>query len=228
MLNEKIYAVIPARGGSKGLINKNLMDINGCSLVKLAVRMSKSVKNVTETFITTDSLEIESEALKYGAKSFGLRPKSLSTDKSIVNDTYRYMINLIENDGGMVDALLILQPTSPLRNINDVQGAVDLYLKKKADSVISLTAQSNPISWYKEVSCDGKINNEKAFGYANRQDEKELYVPNGAVYVLSKSIIFSDSWYSNNTYAYIMPKERSVDIDDSADYLIAKCIASNR
>jgi CMP-N,N'-diacetyllegionaminic acid synthase len=227
MINKKIYTVIPARGGSKGLLNKNLMDINGSSLVRLAVETSKSINNIEEIFITTDSLEIENEALRYGAKSFGLRPKILSSDNSIVNDTYRYMINLIENNGGNVDALLILQPTSPLRNADDVQGAVDLYIGKKADSVISLTAQPNPISWYKDVGCDGKINNEKAFGYANRQAEKELYVPNGAIYVLSKSIIFSDSWYSNNTYAYIMPKMRSVDIDDSVDYLIAKCIALN-
>lgn len=203
------------------------MEFQGIPLVGQAVLDALQVDKITEVYISTDDPEIEKVAVKYGAKSLGLRPKNLASDNSLANETYRYMIDLISSAKGVqIQELVIIQPTSPLRLPVDIENSIDLYLEKKADSVISFTEQNHPISWYKSVDSDKKIllSKYKAI-FSNRQDEPVLYIPNGAVYILSKKVIFSDSWYSENTFAHIMPKERSIDIDDISDFDFAIYLA---
>lgn len=222
-----MIALIPARSGSKGLIEKNIKKFNGVPLVGLAVLDCINAKNIDEVYITTDNKKIEEIAISYGAKSLGLRPTHLASDDSLANDTYRYMIDLISSKKNKtISEILIAQPTSPLRTSEDIDNSVNLYFDKQADSVISFTIQPNPISWYKEIDSNNRIISTNInCSFSNRQDEPLLYVPNGAVYVLSKNIIFSNSWYSNKTYAYLMPRERSIDIDTLSDFTYAQYLS---
>ena len=222
-----MIALIPARSGSKGLIEKNIKKFNGVPLVGLAVLDCINAKNIDEVYITTDNKKIEEIAISYGAKSLGLRPTHLASDDSLANDTYRYMIDLISSKKNKtISEILIAQPTSPLRTSEDIDNSVNLYFDKQADSVISFTIQPNPISWYKEIDSNNRIISTNInCSFSNRQDEPLLYVPNGAVYVLRKNIIFSNSWYSNKTYAYLMPRERSIDIDTLSDFTYAQYLS---
>lgn len=218
-----MIALIPARGGSRGLIGKNIKNFNGIPLVGLAVLDCINAENIEEVYISTDDKKIEEIAISFGAKSLGLRPSHLASDGSLVNDTFRYMIDIISSDKNKsIEELMIAQPTSPLRIPEDIDNSINMYFNNQADSVISFTHQPNPISWFKAIDSNNRILSTSGHSsFSNRQDEPMLFVPNGAVYVLSKNIIFSNSWYSKKTYAYIMPKERSIDIDDNYDFEFA-------
>ena len=219
-----MIALVPARGGSKGLIDKNIKKFNGTPLVGLAVLDCINSKNVEEVYISTDDEHIEEIAMSFGAKSLGLRPAHLATDSSLANESYRYMIDLISLEKNKtIEELIIAQPTSPLRIPEDIDNSINMYFSNHADSVISFTVQPNPISWFKAIDSNNRIVPTVTHAsFSNRQDEPLLYVPNGAVYVLSKNIIFSNSWYSDKTYAYVMPRERSIDIDSLSDFNYAQ------
>ena len=160
----KKICIICMRKGSSEVKNKNLKIVNNKPLLFYTINQALQSKIFDSIVVSTDSIKILNLSKKFGAECWFLRPKKLATNKISKRPAIIHALHRAEKKHSVkYDVIFDLDVTSPLRNINDVQGAVDLYLKKKADSVISLTAQSNPISWYKEVSCDGKINNEKAF-----------------------------------------------------------------
>lgn len=218
-----MIAIIPARGGSKGLPGKNIKPLNGKPLIAYAVEAALKAKHIDRVIISTDDEEIARVAVQYGAELPFMRPAELASDTALAVDNYIYTIGKLEQESGtIIDAFVVLQPTSPLRIAEDIDGAVELFEKKKADSVISYTQEAHPISWHKYLDEEGHFIDILDANIKNRQDNRVSYFPNGAVYVFRTSMIRERKYYTEKSYAYIMPRSRSVDIDFIEDFEYAE------
>ncbi|EMH6404191.1 acylneuraminate cytidylyltransferase family protein [Providencia rettgeri] len=215
-----MIALIPARGGSKGLPRKNIKLLNGKPMIAYTIEAALNSKYITDVVISTDDQEIYDIALSYGAKDTFLRPKELAEDSSLAIDNYIYTIQRLEKEYNYnLDSFIVLQPTSPLRSTEDIDNSICLFTENKADSVISFCEEHHPIKWHKYINKNNKL--EDIFDenlLVNRQDIIPTYYPNGAIYIFSKNLILERKYYSKNTYAYIMPRSRSVDIDTIDDF----------
>jgi len=231
-----MIAIIPARGGSKGLPGKNIKLLNNKPLIAYTIIAAKNSKYIDNVFVSTDDKEIAEVSLKYGAKVPFLRPKELATDNALAIDNYIYTIEkLKELYNKEIPEIVVLQPTSPLRNTEDINSAIEIFITKKADSVISFSEMTHPPVWAKKVINDGTVRDyfENAAGFKNRQDIEKALMPNGAIYILKYELLKNKyTYYSDKTYPYIMPANRSVDIDlqidfDFAEFLMNKINEQN-
>ena len=218
-----MIAIIPARGGSKGLPGKNIKPLNGKPLIAYAIEAALKSKHIDRVIVSTDDKEIAKISLQYGAEVPFMRPEFLASDTAQAIDNYIYTIDRLEKDTNTaIDAFVVLQPTSPLRTAEDIDGAVNLFLEKNADSVISYVPEAHPVTWHKYLDSEGRFVNIFDDNIQNRQTNRVSYYPNGAVYVFRSSIIRDRKYYSDNSYAYVMPRNRSVDIDYIDDFEYAE------
>ena len=223
-----MIAIIPARSGSKGLKNKNLKLINGIPLVAYPILAAKKAKLIKRIILSTDSKKIAKIGKKYGAEVPFLRPKKLATDNSMAMDAYFYTIEKInKNEKSNINEFVVLSPTSPLRTANDIDKAIKIFKKKKADSLISVKAASYPIGWNNVIVTNGKLKpfNSNLDGVDNRQKVKKTFINNGAVYIFKHSPLKKNRKYIlKNTYPYVMSEKSSIDIDNELDFQIAKML----
>ena len=224
-----MIAIIPARGGSKGLPGKNIKPINGKPLIAYAIEAALKAEKIDRIIVSTDDDNIAAIAKQYGAEIPFMRPKELASDTAMAVDNYIYTVNRLETETGQqIRSFAVLQPTSPLRIAEDIDGAIALFEEKKADSVISYCKESHSVFWHKKIDENGKLINLFENTIANRQDLPVTYYPNGAVYVFSTELIRKRQYYSDKTYAYVMPRNRSVDIDFIEDFEYAEFLLSQR
>ena len=224
-----MIAIIPARSGSKGLQNKNMKIFNGKPMIQATIDAAKSSQMIDYVYVSTDDREIADFSNSCGAATPFLRPKDLANDDSLINETLKYTINILDKEYSInTDSVILLQPTSPLRTSQDIDNAIRIFTQKKADSVISFVKSDHPIEWYKQLEKDDRVCSSQNEAFSNRQEHDLLYYPNGAIYVLTKEMIVSDKFYSKNTFAYIMPRERSVDIDDLFQFNFAEFLAKSQ
>lgn len=224
-----MIAIIPARGGSKGLPGKNVRPLNGKPLIAYAIEEALKAKHIDRVIISTDDEEIARVAVEYGAELPFMRPAELASDTAMAIDNYIYTIGrLEEEDGKPIDAFVVLQPTSPLRIAEDIDGAIELFEQKDADSVISYCQEAHPVTWHKYLDEDGHFVDIFEANIKNRQENRESYYPNGAVYVFRTSMIRERKYYTDNSYAYVMPRIRSVDIDFIEDFEYAEFLLMRR
>lgn len=225
-----MIAIIPARGGSKGLPNKNIKYLAGKPLIAYTIEAAKKSKYIDRIIISTDSEEIGLVAESYGAEVPFLRPRHLASDDSKAIDTYFYTIELLKKEYDLaITDFIVLQPTSPLRTSDDIDSAIKLFRENKADSVISFCEASHPPIWAKKIR-DQRVSDyfNETSGNKNRQEHENAFIPNGAIFIFNYQFLKTKgSYYSDNTIPYIMPIERSVDIDtlvdfEYAEYLIIK------
>ena len=218
-----MLAIIPARSGSKGLPGKNLKELNGKPLISYAIDQAKKSKLIDKIVVSTDDVDIANVAVNCGVECPFLRPAHLATDDSLVNDTFIYTLDKLKNDFNYdVSEFIVLQPTTPLRKVGDIDSAIELFKQKDADSVVSYVLESHPIYWHKfldENMCFDDIFEQKL---ANRQEYPKSYYPNGAIYIFKKKLILENKWYSDKSFAYLMPRSRSVDIDTLDDFSYAE------
>jgi N-acylneuraminate cytidylyltransferase/CMP-N,N'-diacetyllegionaminic acid synthase len=214
-----MLAIIPARSGSKGLPGKNIKKLHGKPMIAYTIQAALKSKYIDNVIVSTDSIEIETIAKNFGAKSYFLRPKLLASDEANAIDNYIFTINKLNNDFNYkIDDFVVLQPTSPLRVTKDIDSAIDIFYTKKADSVISYSEESHPLKWHKYISKDGRFENIFDDSLLNRQEFRTSFYPNGAIYVFKYRLIKRKMYYSNNSFAYIMPRSRSVDVDTFDDF----------
>jgi CMP-N,N'-diacetyllegionaminic acid synthase len=217
-----MIAIIPARGGSKGLPGKNIKSLNSMPLICYTIKAALSAVGVSRVVVSTDDKNIAYIARKCGADVPFLRPDRLSKDNSIAIDAYLFTIDKIAKEQQKkIHSFVVLLPTSPLRTSEDIDGAIEIFNKYKADSVVSVNEAEHPPEWYLNVDKNKKLVNYLPVSNAvkNRQEFKKLYIPNGAVYIFNTELLREERlYYFNNTYPYIMPRERSVDIDDLLDF----------
>jgi CMP-N-acetylneuraminic acid synthetase len=225
-----MLCIIPARSGSKGLKNKNILNFNGKPLIYYTIRSALKSKKITKVIVITDSLRIAKLSRKFGAETPFLRPRKLATNNSLAIDTYIYVINKLKEKEIPVREFIVLLPTSPLRDDIDIDNAIALFKKKKADSVISMKESETPLDWSKTVDRDFLIKKHNKFFKSNfnRQYYKKTFVPNGAIYIFnSKKLLKYKDYYFKKTYAYLMSKKKSIDINDIIDFKIAEFVKKN-
>jgi len=229
-----MIALIPARGGSKGLPGKNIRPLAGKPLIAHTIEAALKAQSIDRVICSTDSEEIATVALRYGAEVPFLRPAELAQDNSLAIDNYIYTIDRLSRESGSEIAdFVVLLPTAPLRTAADIDAAVAIFREKNADSVISYYPAPHPVQWYKYVDENGVLRSllPETNPLANRQEEKASYLPNGAIYVFRLAILKDPGvYYTDKSYPYIMPAERSVDIDNLNDFRCAEflCEAASR
>ena len=226
MAKERILAVIPARKGSQGIKGKNVKELLGKKLISYTLEAAIKSKLISKIIVSTDSDEIISYSNSIGINVLKKRPDYLCDNESLTVDVLLYEINKLVENNEFFDYILLLQPTCPLRTTSDIDQACNLIKNNKCDSVISV------------VDVDGNhplrmksIREEYLFNYIEtgiedmrpRQKLPKVYIRNGAIY-LSKMDYFlkNKSFGSSKTFAYIMPEDRSINIDSEKDFFLAE------
>ena len=221
-----MIAIIPARGGSKGLPGKNIKQLNGVPLICYSIKTALNAKSISKVIVSTDDMTIAEIAKECGAEIPFMRPKALALDQSLSIDGYIYtMDRLISEYGYYKDEFMVLLPTTPFRNYNDVDNSSDVFYSKQADSVVSCVEVDHPIDWAFKINRNKKVESgsDTCLKMNNRQAYRKLYVPNGGVYILRNSLLKEHrTFYYDNTYCHIMPAERSIDIDTELDFKFAE------
>ena len=184
---KNIVAIIPARGGSKGIPKKNLIDFCGKPLVSWTIEQALAVKTISTVWVSSDSKQILNVAKHSGANTIS-RPKSLSTDIATTESTWIHALNLIEEKTGTVDIVIGLQPTSPIRESKDIEKAIKIFEKSQCDSLFSAAEINDFYIWQKKKKKLISLN----YDYQNRgrrQDFTKQYVENGSFYIFKPQIL---------------------------------------
>ena len=225
---KSILAIIPARGGSKGLPGKNIRPLCGKPLIGWSIEHAQRSKYVDEIFISTDSQEIADVAKQCGASCPELRPEYLARDTAPSSEFIIYTLNKFKKEGKQFDFFILLEPTSPLRDVEDVDKSIEMLVDNpEAESVMGVVRaeDSNPAFMVK-IGTDGLM--IPFMGKAEtmrRQDIPDAYYFEGTVY-LSKcdTYIEKKAFYHDKTIPYIVPKWKSFEIDDIIDFTIIEAL----
>ncbi len=219
----KPLIIIPARGGSKGIPKKNIAMLDGRPLIDYTIKAALYTAAPSQIILSTDSEEIASVARDCGLDTPYRRPAELATDTAGSREVILDAMDWAEREGREYDAVVLLQPTSPLRKPEDIAGAMALY-DDSIDMVVSVAeARSNPYYNCFEADADGFLHVSKGDGlYTRRQDVPPAFEYNGVVYVINpQSIRKMAMGEFPRRVPYLMPAERSVDIDTPIDLIIA-------
>lgn len=227
----RVLAIVPARGGSKGIVHKNLRLVDGKSLVRRAVECGQSSSRVTLTVVSTDDVDIAREAAEAGARVI-MRPDALATDEATTDPTIIHAVLELEAEGRVFEVVVVLQPTSPLRLPGDVDAAVDTLLVGGADTVVSVcdVGGHHPARMYIRREewlepCTPEPVSRR------RQDLALVYRRNGAVYCTwVEGLLSRGNLMGERIGGLEMPRSRSIDIDEEVDFAVAEAIilASSR
>jgi N-acylneuraminate cytidylyltransferase/CMP-N,N'-diacetyllegionaminic acid synthase len=222
-MKKKGLIIIPARGGSKGIKNKNIVNVKGKPLIFYTVKPSLKIKEnglIDDVIVSTDSEKIAEISKKLGANVPFLRPTAISGDKSKSIDFILHAIEFFKKNGVIYDYIVLLQPTSPLRGYEDIKEAVKLFLNNKADSLISVCEENRVDEtelYYskKNFGIPLSVNHNKGI---RRQDLKKLFIRNAAIYITSvKYLLKERKIISDKPLLFEMPEYRSIDIDTKED-----------
>ncbi len=228
-----MIAFIPARGGSKGVPGKNIKDICGKPLIAWTIEAAKKAKGIDRVIVTTDDEAIAAVAREYGAEVPFMRPADLSSDTASAIDVYLHATEFVMNETGeKIDKFMVLLPTVPLRTEKHIEEAIAQFKADDATTLISFAEAEVPASWYHVTDENGRVHNA-GFGtgvtMSNRQNNETYIVPNGAIYILDYDLLKNNrTYYCDNTVAYIMSREDSIDIDYPIDFEFAKCLMEKR
>ncbi len=221
MKKYEILGLIPARGGSKGVPRKNIRILYGKPLIVYTIEEALKSRYLTKIVTSTDDEEIAKIAKESGTEVV-IRPKKLATDESLVIDAVKHAINFVEDKEGLkFDYIILLQPTSPLRTAQDIDNAIEKMINLKADSVVSVTevGDKHPARMKKIVNDRIVDIFDKELDFVPRQKLPKIYIRNGAIYGAKREVIYkNNSFIGNDCVAYIMPAERSINIDPELDF----------
>lgn len=224
---KKILGIIPARGGSKGVPRKNIKLLAGKPLIVWTIEEAQKSGVIDKLIVSTDDEEIAEVAREYGAEVPFMRPPELATDEAKGIDVVLHAMNWYEEKGENFDLVILLQPTSPLRKAEDILGALKTFIEKKAGAVVSVCECEHSPLWMNTLGEDLRMNDflpKEAFN-KNRQELKKFYRLNGAVYVAEWEYLRGHKgFFGEDTFAYIMTNEKSIDIDKIIDFKIAEAI----
>jgi len=228
MKEQKILAVITARGGSKGIPQKNLRTLLGKPLIAYSIQAAVQSRTLNKVIVSTDDENIANVSKQYGAEVPFLRPKHLAIDTATSLSVLLHAVKYLEEkEDYLADIIVCLQPTSPLRSAEDIDQAVTLCTSTDADSVVSLCQAEHHPYWMKKV-VKGRVYpliGADGNKYTRRQDLPPVYRLNGAIYVTKRKVLMEEERVlGEHTLAYIMPQERSIDIDAPIDLKLAELI----
>ena len=225
--------IILARGGSKGLPGKNIKPLCGKPLINWSIEQGLQCSFVNDLIVSTDCEAIASVAIEAGAEVPFLRPKALASDTSSSIDAIIHAIDYLDGLGRKYDYLLLLEPTSPLREIKDLEEAFRLIINKNLDSLVSVSEATthHPRFMFtiNHNSCMVPYLNDQNCNSLRRQDLEPCYFLDGSIYLSSiKSLKNYRGFYHANTYAHVLPKWKSLEIDDVDDFLMVEALMSHK
>lgn len=220
LLKNSFYALIPARGGSKGIVGKNLHPIIGRPLISYTIEAAKESKYISQIYTSSDSDEILKLSMDSGVNTLR-RPHELSSDHaSSVDVVYHFLDHLLKINTCPKSYIVFLQPTSPLRSCWHIDNAIELMLEKGADSLVSVCELTkSPYKSFK-IGSDGRLESlfDQRMSNFRRQDLDLTYTPNGAIYIFSIQKFLDEGGFpSNGGVPFVMNEMDSLDIDTMDD-----------
>jgi CMP-N,N'-diacetyllegionaminic acid synthase len=221
--NKTFLAIIPARGGSKRLSRKNILNLAGKPLIEWSIDSVLKSKYIDKIIVSSDDDEILNIA-KNKCKIIK-RPKELATDTATTIDVIKHVIKNVKEK---YDYIVLLQPTSPLRNEKHIDEAIELLDKKNADAIIGVCEMDHSPLWSNVLPDDLSMKNflRKEILNKRSQDLPKYYRINGAIYIgKTDRLLEKNSFFiEDNIFAYVMGKEYSIDIDDEFDFKFVECL----
>lgn len=230
--NKRVLAFIGARSGSKGLVDKNIKQLNGLPLIAWTIKSALASKYIDEVVFSSDSQTYLEIAKGYGATVVE-RPAELSHDNAALIEAINHAYSEVEAESGTFDIVINLQPTSPLRNESHIDQALTLflleYLKNPNARLFSCYEIKNKYAWVMRTNDDGFAdfidNNERNKASHGRQKNPQVLLPNGAIYILPASDI--TQFYNETSIPFIMKEVESIDIDYLEDFETAEQLMQN-
>ena len=229
----KVLALIPARGGSKGLPGKNIKDLCGMPLLAWPIRAAKESNYIDQVIVSTENKNYADIAKSYGASVPFIRPAKLARDDSTTYLVVEHALNYMKSQNEIYDYMVLLEPTSPLTTSKDIDEALKLLFSKRnlADSVVGVSKveATHPVF-------DVRINDKgliepyvgNGFNILNRQEIDTLYYFEGSLYISDLAILIREkSFYHNRTLPYIVPRWKAIEIDELVDYVCVEAILQN-
>lgn len=229
----KVLAIIPARGGSKGLPGKNIRPLLGKPLIGWTIEQAKASKYITEIFVSTDSREIADVAETFGVAVPELRPAELASDTAPSSGFVVYTIEKLRREGKEFDYIILLEPTSPLRKANDLDNAIELAIAnpEKAGVVSLGEVHMEHPSIVKTITAEGRIVPyiENAAKITQRQQADKAYFPYGVVYMVkTEHFLRTHEFYGSQSQPYFIERWQCYEIDDIYDFVAIEAILKYR
>ena len=226
---KKVLAIIPARGGSKGLPGKNVRPLLGKPLIGWSIEHAQQSKYVDEIFISTDSQDIADVAENFGVKVPELRPMELAVDTAPSSAFIIYTIEKFTKEGNPFDYFILLEPTSPLRDVEDVDRSIEILIDDPYNESIVGVCKAEDVhpAFMVKIGTDKRLMPyEDSMKTLRRQDIPDVFYFEGSVYV-SKCDTFLEkkAFYHDKTLPYVVPKWKSFEIDDIIDFTIVEAMA---
>lgn len=215
-----IVAIIPARAGSKRLPGKNILPLGGKPVIQWTIEQAKNIKAIDLVVVTSDDKKVIDIANKNNVLAIN-RPRELSTDTASTVDVIKHVLDYLKVSGINTKRVMLLQPTSPLRNDEDIIGVIDTMIAKDANSIVTVCEVEHPIQWCNVLPADHSMEEFIKHEYKNKrsQDLDVHYRLNGSIYLTKTTSFYECSGFMPlGTYSYIMPPSRSIDIDNIIDY----------
>lgn len=219
----KVLAIIPARGGSKGIPKKNIVDLNAKPLIQYTVDAAKNSKEIDKIFLSSDDKDIINIAKQLGIYSEYIRPEKFANDTASGAEVVLDALSWLEkNENYIPDAIMLLQPTSPLRTAEDIDGAIEHFSKDSKKALVGVhTMIEHPYECVFDIEKDDwQYLAKQDKRVTRRQDYKDkFYYINGALYLVDVNFFKQEKLFmkEKNTSFYIMPHERGIDIDEYSD-----------
>jgi CMP-N,N'-diacetyllegionaminic acid synthase len=226
-----ILALVVARGGSRSIPRKNLVPLAGKPLIAWTIEAARQVPATSRVVVSTDDDEIAAAARTFGAETPFSRPRELALDSTPTMPVVLHALGwLEEHEGYSPERVLLLQPTSPLRAAEDIAGAIALAAERDADSVVSVTPATHHPHLLRRITTEGWLEDLAAHPPVDRrQDLDAVYALNGAIYLARREhLVRHRSFYATRTHAFVMPQERSIDVDTPWDLELCDLILRRR
>jgi len=218
--DHRFLAVIPARGGSKGVPRKNVRMLDGKPLIAWTIEHAFHSRYIDRVIVTSDDEEVCQVAKQLGAEVPFVRPAELASDTASGVDV---LCHAVQNAGADYDYVVLLQPTSPLRECTDIDAAIELCVRRDVASVVSVSEATKSPYWMYQMTDGGALSPVVENAATNRQQLPCTYALNGAIYVLEiGNLLAKKKIIDGKTLGYVMPAERSYDIDSETDFLICE------
>lgn len=220
-----VLALVPARGGSKGIPGKNIIPLGGKPLIAWTIEAARAVAAIDRLIVSTDDEAIASVARGCGCEVPFLRPPELAQDSTAGIDVVLHALDELEH----FDIVVLLQPTSPFRTSAHIDEAIKLLLEQHAPSIVSVAQSAKPPEWLYYTDENGRLEPMLKGGedLSRRQDSKPVFYLNGAIYVARTEWLREQgSFVGDDTVAYVMPAESSIDIDEPWDLQLAEAISA--
>lgn len=222
--NKRVLGLIPARGGSKGVPGKNVRDFAGKPLIAWTIEAAQKSQYLDRVILSSDDSQIIDIAKEYGCDVPFVRPEALAQDESSALDV---ILHALETLSESYDMLVLLQPTSPLRSAEDIDSCLEACEKAKAPACVSLKRLEKGLGWMFRLNESGALQKliSEADECLRRQDSPDFFELNGAVYAAEIDWFLKNrSFTSDETMGYVMPADRSLDIDTELDFKIAEFV----